>query len=73
MMAMKDRSWFEEKVRNLADLLRRLPHTRRRIVLDALEEDRNPDGRQDAGGSVDNDRRESGPNVPPPSSTRRRR
>jgi hypothetical protein len=73
MMATKDRSWFERKVRELADVLRRLPHARRSIVLDALEEDQSPDGRQGAGGSVDNDRGESSPNVPPPSSTRRRR
>jgi hypothetical protein len=48
-MATKDRSWFERKVRELADVLRRLPHHRRDAALDALEEDRSPDGRQGAG------------------------
>jgi len=34
-MPTEDRSWFERKVRELGDVLRRLPRSRRRQLVDA--------------------------------------
>jgi len=34
---MKDRSWFERKVRDLGDVLRRLPRRRRRALVTAID------------------------------------
>lgn len=58
-MPAKDRSWFERKVRELADHLRRLPADRQEAAVEALEADRAPDTRQGAGGSPDRDAGES--------------
>ena len=57
---LKDRSWFERKVRELADVLRRLPGPRQAAVTDALEADRAPGARQATGGLPDMDAGESG-------------
>lgn len=59
-MPTKDRSWFERKVRELGDVLRRLPRHRHRAVVDALEADRDPNPRQGTGGRLDAEEGESG-------------
>ena len=45
-MPEKDRTWFERRVRELADALRRLPPSRQDAVVEALEADQYPEGRQ---------------------------
>lgn len=59
-MPTKDRSWFERKVRELGDVLRRLPRPRQRALVDALDTGQDPDARQGTGGRLDTDRGESG-------------
>jgi hypothetical protein len=51
-MPTKDRSWFERKVRELGDVLRRRPRRRRTALRKALERDC-PEPRQGTGGSPD--------------------
>ena len=59
-MPMKDRSWFERKVRELGDVLRRLPRPRRRAFVEAIERNGDPGACQGTGGWLDDDTGESG-------------
>jgi hypothetical protein len=59
-MPTEDRSWFERKVRELGDVLRRLPRQRHRAVVDVLEADRDPDPCQGTGGRLDAEEGEKG-------------
>jgi hypothetical protein len=60
-MATKDQSWFERKVRELGDALRRLPRSRRRALVTAIEADRDPEACQGTGGQPDKPVGESTP------------
>lgn len=55
-MPAKDRTWFERKVRELADALRRLPPHRQDAAVEALEADREPGARQGTDRRPDSDR-----------------
>lgn len=59
-MPTKDRSWFERKVRELGDVLRRLPPSRRRAFTDATDAGEERDPRQGTGGPLDDAAGESG-------------
>jgi hypothetical protein len=48
------------KVRELGDVLRRLPRQRHRAVVDVLEADRDPDPCQGTGGRLDAEEGEKG-------------
>jgi len=58
-MPTKDRSWFERQVRELGDVLRRLPRPRRALV-DTLDTGDDSDARHGTGGRLDDDVGESG-------------
>jgi hypothetical protein len=58
-MPTKDRSWFERKVRELGEVLRRLPPSRQRALVDALEHDRDPAAHQGTRGPLDDQAGES--------------
>jgi len=59
-MPTKDRSWFERKVRELGEALRRLPQPRQRTLVDAIESDRDPDARQARDRQLDDEPGEGG-------------
>lgn len=59
-MPTKDRSWLERKVRELAEALQRLPGTRQRAVVEALEADRDPAAHQGTARPLERERGESG-------------
>lgn len=59
-MPDNDRSWFERKVRELAEALRRLPAHRQDAIVEALEATELPDGRQGTDRRPDGDRGEGG-------------
>jgi hypothetical protein len=59
-MPTKDRTWFERKVRELADALRGVSPARRRDVVEALEKDREPGARQGTDRLPDKAKGESG-------------
>lgn len=59
-MSTKDRSWFERKVCELGDVLRRLPRPRQRALVDALDTGQDPDARHGRERSLDAEGGESG-------------
>jgi hypothetical protein len=59
-MPTRDRSWFERTVRELGDILRRFPQSRRRAFSEVIETGDDADARQGTGGRLDADTGESG-------------
>ena len=56
---MRERAWFERKIRELGELLRRLPTHRGGQVIEALERDEDPAPRHGTGRFVDESEGES--------------